>query len=130
MLSVQCKSATKWRTIGTLLVLSLGAASCRHVPVEVAAPRPQAADVAQAPRLASGRAIYVAADKCASCHRPKPVYEYSAFVWSEKIMPRMGKKAKLTQTEYDDVLAYVTSPAGQSPPPAAMNVSDIPQPVR
>jgi hypothetical protein len=106
--------------LGTLLLfcICLGLVSCRQVPVDVAAPRPQAADAASA-RLEAGRAIYVSPDRCASCHKPKPVSSYDAQEWSEKILPKMARKARLTPGEYADVLAYVTSLAILTPPPTA-----------
>jgi len=58
-----------------------------------------------------GRALYVSGSHCAKCHSPKPVHEYTPQQWAEKILPGMAKRAKLTQPEYDAVLAYVTSSA-------------------
>ena len=89
-------------------VLALG---CRHVPVEQAAPMlsPPTGSGVTAASLDAGRAIYVSEAKCAHCHSPKPVYEHSADEWAKNILPRMGKKAKLSPDEYDSVLAYVSA---------------------
>lgn len=82
------------------------------MPVNVAAPVPPT-NVPDHSSLASGRKVYVSLLKCAMCHRPKPVSDYSAETWSEDILPRMSKKARLTPEQYADVLAYVTSVAKQ-----------------
>ncbi len=100
-----------------LFFIVFGLISCRHVPVDEAAPRPQVSDATWGARLEAGRAIYVSPDKCASCHSPKPVYSHGRQEWSEKILPRMAKKAGLTPPEYADVLAYVTTLAPRTPPP-------------
>lgn len=102
-----------------MCLLSAALSSCRQVPVDVAAPRPRATEGIDAARLESGRAIYISAEKCASCHQPKPVCSYSSPRWSEKILPKMAKKAEFNPAEYADVLAYVTSPAAQTPPDEA-----------
>ncbi|MBL8891435.1 MAG: cytochrome c [Planctomycetaceae bacterium] len=77
-------------------------------PANVAAPVPPT-NVADHSTLASGRKIYVSFLKCAMCHRPKPVSDYSAEMWAEDILPRMAKKARLSPEQYADVLAYVTA---------------------
>lgn len=107
------------RGLGVVVLVLVGLAGCRHVPPEVAAPMPSAADPAVAAKLETGRAIYLSSGQCARCHSAKPVYEHTPQEWREKILPGMAKKAKLNQTEYDAVLAYVTSPAAQTPPPPA-----------
>lgn len=81
---------------------------CSAVPTKIAAPLPPES-VSDQSSLATGRKIYVSLLKCALCHRPKPVSDYSAQTWSEDILPRMSKKAKLSAQEYADVLSYVTS---------------------
>lgn len=81
------------------------------MPANIAAPVPS--NVADHSSLASGRKVYVSLLKCAMCHRPKPVSDYSAETWSEDILPRMSKKARLSPQQYADVLAYVTSSTTQ-----------------
>jgi hypothetical protein len=79
------------------------------VPVDVAAPVIPAAAVEgnQPGRVDAGRSIYVSPTKCARCHSPKPVWEYSAEAWTQDILPRMARKARLTPEEQDGLLAYV-----------------------
>ncbi len=96
-----------------VLVMTLGVAhGCATVPANIAAPIPPA-ELAGDSSLASGRKIYVSMLKCAMCHRPKPVSDYSVETWTEDILPRMSKKARLSQQQYADVLAYVTSTTTQ-----------------
>lgn len=99
------------------LVLVLGilqgcATMSATVAGNVAAPVPPSG-VADHSSLASGRKVYLSMLKCAMCHRPKPVSNYSAETWSEDILPRMSKKARLSPQQYADVLAYVTSTTTQ-----------------
>ncbi len=99
------------------LVLAIGilqgcATMTATMPANIAAPVPPS-DVAENSSLASGRKVYVSLLKCAMCHRPKPVSDYSAETWSEDILPRMSKKARLSPKQYADVLAYVTSTTTQ-----------------
>ncbi len=81
---------------------------CATVPTNIAAPMPSA-NVAGNSSLASGRKTYVSLLKCAMCHRPKQVSDYSAETWAEDILPRMSKKARLSPQEYANVLTYVTT---------------------
>ncbi len=85
---------------------------CSTVPVNIAAPIPQS-NIAGQSALASGRKTYVSLLRCALCHRPKPVSDYSVETWTEDILPRMSKKARLSPQEYADVLAYVTATTTQ-----------------
>jgi hypothetical protein len=87
------------------------------MPVEKAAPvvTPTPGSGTSAKQVESGRAIYVSETKCAQCHSPKPVYNYSADKWAKDILPRMGKKCKLMADEYSDVLAYVTAASHAQP---------------
>ena len=101
--------ASHWAAAAALL-LFLVVVGCRHVALEDAAPYvvPTAGSRVSAESVESGRAVYVSETKCAHCHSPKPVYDHTPQEWAKNILPRMGKKAKLSQEEYDDVLAYVT----------------------
>ncbi len=92
--------------VGVMIAGSLQ--GCSAVPTSIAAPIPLE-DAAGHSSLASGRKIYVSLVKCAMCHRPKPVSDYSAQAWAEEILPRMSKRARLSPQQYADVLAYVTS---------------------
>jgi mono/diheme cytochrome c family protein len=87
------------------------------VPINVAAPtvdRLTTSNVSPA-ELEAGRAIYVSTEKCAHCHRPKPVFLHSKKDWAYRIMPQMGKKAELTHEEYDSVLAYIEAASTVQP---------------
>ncbi len=64
---------------------------------------------------------YVSLLKCAMCHRPKPVSDYSAETWAEDILPKMSKKARLSPQEYADVLAYVTTTTNATLPKSESN---------
>lgn len=81
---------------------------CATLPTRVAAPIPPK-DIEGYSSIASGRKIYVSLLKCGMCHRPKSVTDYTAEAWSEDILPRMSKKARLTPQQYADVLAYVSA---------------------
>ena len=95
------------------LVMILGfIQGCATVPANIAAPIPPEHVVGHA-SLAAGRKTYVSLFKCAMCHRPKPVSDYSAEAWAEEILPKMSKKARLSPQEYADVLAYVKATTTQ-----------------
>jgi hypothetical protein len=112
----QLRSAWR-RTAAALVLLVLIPLACHYVPVEKAAPSvtPVSGSSLSAKQLDAGRAIYVSESKCASCHRPKPVFQYSADKWAADILPRMGKKCNLMADEYDSVLAYVTTASHARP---------------
>jgi|GEM_PF-2991504 len=78
------------------------------------APTPLAGHGEVQSQLDRGRTMYVSVTKCNLCHRPKPVGDYSPEQWTNDILPSMGKKARLTDEQYADLLAYVTSPSAQS----------------
>ncbi len=82
---------------------------CRTVPIELAAPEVERlnAPVARVKELEAGRVLYTSRQKCARCHRPKTVTEFTAAAWADKILPRMAKKAKLTDIERQYVLQYI-----------------------
>ena len=98
------------------LTVVLGLIGCRSVPVEVAAPTTDrlAIPPGQRARVEAGHAIYTGAQKCARCHRPRPVSDYTADEWSDSILPRMSRKAKLTDVERQDVLEYVLAARGEA----------------
>lgn len=103
--------ANQCKLIAVLMILIIFQ-GCSAVPTNIAAPIP-AESIEGDSSLASGRKIYVSFLKCAMCHRPKPVSDYSAEAWTEDILPRMSKKARLSPQQYADVLAYVTSTTTQ-----------------
>ena len=100
--------------IALLLVLSL---SCTQVPREVAAPvlMPEPGSRFTEEDLEAGRAIYVSKEKCARCHSPKPVYNYSAKDWKKAILPVMADMTKLKPEEYEALAAYVTAGSNAKP---------------
>ncbi len=93
---------------------------CATVPANIAAPIPPENVVGHS-SLAAGRKIYVSLLKCAMCHRPKPVSDYSAETWAKDILPKMSKKARLTPQEYADVLDYVTTTTNATLPKSESN---------
>lgn len=112
MFSIICRSYVTVTTAGALALVLGIVQGCATVPANVAAPVPPS-NVADHSSLASGRNVYVSFLKCAMCHRPKPVSDYSAETWADEILPRMSKKARLSPQQYADVLAYVTSTTSQ-----------------
>jgi hypothetical protein len=79
------------------------------VPLDVAAPRianlnPSPARVAS---LETGRLIFTSSHKCARCHRPKMIVDYTTEQWKQSIMPRMSKKANLSEVEEQYLMAYI-----------------------
>ena len=76
--------------------------------------KPTAADVKPAApdtlalAIASGQTVYQA--KCGGCHDLPRASEYGYSEWSN-IMIKMSRKAHLSDTETDQVLAYVHSNA-------------------
>ncbi len=63
-----------------------------------------APQMAGSEQLAHGRTIYVT--KCAKCHAPEPVRNYSVASW-EEIIPEMALETKLSAAETAAVHAYV-----------------------
>jgi hypothetical protein len=97
------------RSVGVGLVVMATIVGCRTMPVELAAPEvPRLnAPVARVGELETGRVIYTSRQKCARCHWPKPVTDHTAAEWSETILPRMAKRAKLSDLERKYVLQYI-----------------------
>ena len=77
------------------------------VPVDVAAPPVERLNPSrdQANRLEEGRAIYLT--NCTKCHKAKAINAYTAEKWTSSILPKMTKKAKLSDQESDLLRAYV-----------------------
>ena len=46
-------------------------------------------------------------NKCGTCHELHKPAEFMQTKWENDILPMMGKKAKLTDQEYNQVKAYV-----------------------
>jgi len=99
-----------WRkSVAAILVAATTYIGCRTVPLDVAAPPVQNlnASPARTSQLETGRLIFTSSHKCARCHRPKPIVDYSPEYWTQSIMPRESKKAKLSDVEEHYVLAYI-----------------------
>jgi mono/diheme cytochrome c family protein len=103
----------RWRWAGCFALLLLITSSCSQVPLEIAAPvlTPDPDSRFSEEDLAAGREIYVSKEKCARCHSPKPISNYTAKDWKKAILPVMGDMAKLRPEEYEDLVAYVTAGA-------------------
>lgn len=84
--------------VGVVSLLS----SCATTDINVIAP-PVAGGSSQ---LARGRIIYVT--KCAKCHAPEPVQNYTRAEWHQ-IMPEMVEETHLDATDAAAVMAYVES---------------------
>jgi hypothetical protein len=79
------------------------------VPLDVAAPPVEnlGASPGRLAQLETGRMIFTSSHKCARCHRPKLIVDYSPEYWKQSIMPRMSKKAKLSEVEEQYLMAYI-----------------------
>ena len=64
----------------------------------------EAAQKTESPQVAEGKNIYTT--KCARCHSPKPVDNWTVKEWIP-IMDRMSVKAELDAPEKANVTAYV-----------------------
>jgi hypothetical protein len=103
-----------WKVSGRRGVIGIAVVAattlgCGTVPVELAAPGVERlhAPIARVGELETGRVIYTSRQKCARCHSPKPVTDHTAAEWSETILPRMAKRAKLSDLERQYVLNYI-----------------------
>jgi len=94
--------------VGWLFVVSVVSllSSCATTDINVIAP-PVADGSSQ---LARGRIIYVT--KCAKCHAPEPVQNYTAAEW-HTIMPEMVEETHLNPADAAAVMAYVESIAAR-----------------
>ena len=82
------------------LVTALLLVGCASMNLDLVAPPPSATS----PELTLGRRIYVT--KCAKCHAPEPVKQYSHSQWQE-IMPEMVEETNLSASDAAAVTAYV-----------------------
>jgi cytochrome c5 len=99
-----------------LCVIALALSQCKttHTTAKPAAtavkPAPTAPPPIPDPMIASGRNVFEA--NCNRCHaQPKPG-DYNQPQWSD-IMVRMSKKAHLSDTDTQAVLAYLATTAKQ-----------------
>jgi len=103
-----------------IAVLVLAAAACHRkavpagstttmaTPAPAAAPAPDPAIAAHEEMVARGKTVY--ATGCGRCHGLKPVENYTAERWTG-ILKSMIPKAKLNETEAQQVTAYVMANA-------------------
>jgi len=101
-------SRLRSRLIG-LFAAASAVVGCHMVPLDVAAPPVANLNVspARVAPLETGRLIFTSSHKCARCHRPKPIVDYSPEYWQQSIMPRESKKAKLSEVEEQYLMAYI-----------------------
>ncbi len=102
------------RSFITMLIIVAGLFGCaQKISAPPAAPNevkpPEGVSVAaikkmETPQVAEGKTIYTT--KCARCHGPKPVENWTVQEWVP-IMERMVPKARLNETEAANVTAYV-----------------------
>ena len=52
-----------------------------------------------------GRELYIS--RCSGCHQLKPVNKFTIQQWDERILPGMGRKAKLTADEFRKIENYL-----------------------
>lgn len=96
------------RVVGVFAAAS-AVVGCHMVPLDVAAP-PVAnlnASPARTAALETGRLIFTGSHKCARCHRPKPIVDYTLDYWKDSVLPRMAKKANLSEVEEQYLMAYI-----------------------
>lgn len=100
----------------TLLIIAVTLYSCAQkmtpaTPIVTAADTKNAAEIhteaaikTESPAVAEGKNIYTT--KCARCHGPKPVENWTVKEWIP-IIDRMASKARLDAAEKANVTAYV-----------------------
>jgi hypothetical protein len=95
------------KKITILIALIVFILSCSHKTApttSVVIPKPDS------PEAIAGKTVFTA--KCGTCHDLKNPGDYTAQEWVP-IVKEMGHKAKLDDTEKNNVLAYVQSNAKQ-----------------
>lgn len=100
----------------TLCLLAVGLlaslASC--VSIEQAAPPVALLTMAATDsRLPLGRSLYLG--KCAKCHRPETITDFSREQWVTDILPTMNQKAKLSPSEIAALNSYIFAVLNQPP---------------
>jgi mono/diheme cytochrome c family protein len=80
------------------------AAACTNLEVAVPPVTTLRARGGHSAILESGRRIYL--EKCSRCHVAEPVRDYPAARWPG-IIADMGERAKLSEEQHRQVLAYV-----------------------
>ena len=64
-------------------------------------------------RLPLGRSLYLG--KCAKCHRPETITDFSREQWVTDILPTMNEKAKLSPSEIAALNSYIFAVLNQPP---------------
>ncbi|MBL9142359.1 MAG: hypothetical protein JNM99_01645 [Verrucomicrobiaceae bacterium] len=94
--------------VGWLFVVSVVSLLSSCATTDINAIAPPVADGSS--QLARGRIIYVT--KCAKCHAPEPVHNYTRAEW-QQIMPEMVEETHLNPSDAAAVTAYVESLAAR-----------------
>lgn len=98
--STSIAAAAKWIAAAAVCLL----AGCQSL--DQIAPPAAAVSARPSPSLELGRRLYVT--KCAKCHAPEPVLDYTATEW-EHIMADMAEETNLTEHETAAVKEYVAA---------------------
>jgi cytochrome c5 len=96
------------KKITVLIALIIFVVSCSHKTtptIAVVIPKPDS------PEAIAGKTVFTA--KCGTCHDLKNPGDHTAQEWVP-IVKEMGRKAKLNDTDKNNVLAYVQSNARQN----------------
>jgi hypothetical protein len=101
--------------LAAVAVMTIGCSGCRSVPDVEGVPavddiRQDGADVKL---LEAGRSIYTG--RCTYCHAMRPIFDYEAEDWSDRILPLMTKKARLTRRDAEALGLYVLTARAAAP---------------
>jgi hypothetical protein len=101
--------------VTAVAVMTVGCFGCRSVPdVEgVPAVAEIRGDRTDPKQLEAGRSIYTG--RCTYCHDPRPIDDYEAEDWSDRILPLETKKARLTRREAESLGLYVLTARAAAP---------------
>lgn len=97
------------KTILSLMAIMLFAAACGTKKTAVAETAPVKKEVKTkelTPELAEGKSLYE--NSCARCHKLYEPKEYTKTEWTP-ILIKMGKKAKLNETQMASITNYIDS---------------------
>jgi mono/diheme cytochrome c family protein len=94
------------KKIFVIIILAIAVASCAHktVPTQTATTTTSAGDAV------AGKQIYIA--NCGRCHGLKNTSDYTSDEWVP-LVDKMAHKAKLSDSDKANVLAYVQANAKQ-----------------
>lgn len=97
------------RTILSLMALMLFAAGCGTKKTAVAESTTAGKEIKEkelTPELAEGKSLYE--NSCVKCHKLYEPKEYAKTEWTP-ILVKMGKKAKLNETQMASITNYIDS---------------------